>query len=461
MRTALLIATDTYADPAFSALASPEHDAVELDRVLSDPSIGEFTTEVLVNRPVELLRTRLESVFTNAGWDDFLLLYLSGHGVKDRTGRLFFPVRDTRAGLLGSSALDARFVRDLVNHSRARQVVVLLDCCYGGAFPSGMLPRAAGNVDVVDQLDGGAGGSGCVVMTAATHIQYAFEPGGRRDGDPEPSVFTKAVVDGLRTGDAALDGDGEITARELYGYVYERVRRESPDQTPTSSGTISGELRIAHAGASLPGGVPDELRRLLRSADPALRRLGARELGARAAAGDHAAAVAMRLLASGTNPDLAKVAREVLTSSHEPLSDASPAVPERTPPTPDPAPPALPDSQPTRPPADLGPPETAPAARLRQLHLEHRDMAEGPGLRHVRRERLQPGRPPVRHCGGPARHRPVDLLVGRGRRRRGCGPGGGIELQPRRGLLGRDGRERCGAVANGWSRLPAGRGTRS
>jgi hypothetical protein len=292
-------------------LRAPRRDAEELEAVLRDEAIGAFRTEVLLNPSAQLLRERLDTVFTEAQHDDVVLLYVSGHGVKDRfSGQLHFATTDTRNHLLASTAVSAQFVRERIDHSLAAQVVVWLDCCYGGAFPSGMLPRSAGSVDVVEQLEEGRG---CVVMTASTHIQWAYEPvGGGVEDRAEPSVFTKAIIEGLRTGEADLDGDGEISDRDLYGYVYERVRRESPDQTPTHSGVLSGDLRIAHAGTPLPRDLPDELRRLLRSTDPALRLAGVRLLGTRADEGNQVARTALEVLATGPNPDLATAARDIL-----------------------------------------------------------------------------------------------------------------------------------------------------
>ena len=325
MRRALLIATDTYRDPTFGALRAPRLDAAELDAVLSDPAIGDFTTEVLVNEPVQHVRERIETVLGQAGHDDLVLLYLSGHGVKARLGDLHFVTTDTRHAVLATTSLDAAFVRRQIDDSLAGRVVVWLDCCYGGAFPSGMLPRATEDVDVVQQLT--EDGRGCVVMTASTHIQYAYEPvGDHVDDRATPSVFTKAIIDGLRTGDADLDHDGEISAHDLYGYVYDHVRRANPDQTPTSSGTLSGDLRIAYAGTRLPAGLPDELRRLLRSSEDGFRRAGITILRDRAEAGDQISLTALRALeeATGhTSPE--KPARPATASapadSRPPLQD--------------------------------------------------------------------------------------------------------------------------------------------
>ncbi|MFE2753584.1 caspase family protein [Actinosynnema sp. NPDC059335] len=323
MRRALLIATDTYRDPTFGALRAPRLDAAELDTVLSDPAIGGFTTEVLVNEPVQHLRERIETVLGQAGRDDLVLLYLSGHGVKARLGDLHFVTTDTRHTVLATTSLDAAFVRRQIDDSLAGRVVVWLDCCYGGAFPSGMLPRATEDVDVVQQLT--EEGRGCVVMTASTHIQYAYEPVGDHVEDrAEPSVFTKAIIDGLRTGAADLDHDGEIGARDLYRYVYDHVRRTNPDQTPTSSGTLSGDVRIAYAGTPLPAELAPELRRLLRSSDEGFRRAGLRILDDRARTGDQVSLTALRALADGVDRDLSAAARELLAP------EAAPAAPPQT-----------------------------------------------------------------------------------------------------------------------------------
>jgi hypothetical protein len=48
-RRALIVANSDYVDPAFRGLTAPVHDARELARVLSNPSIGSFEVETLLN----------------------------------------------------------------------------------------------------------------------------------------------------------------------------------------------------------------------------------------------------------------------------------------------------------------------------------------------------------------------------------------------------------------------------
>ena len=275
-RTALLIATDTYADSAFGQLRAPQHDVTALAEVLRDKEIGDFHVEALINKPSHEIRVRINELFQQARRNDLVLLYISGHGIKDEPGRLHFASTDTRRGLLASTAIPALWIRELMDHSLARQVVLWLDCCYGGAFPAGMIPKAA-TVDVVPQLT--PQGRGSAVMTASTHVQFAFEGDHRVTNKTRPSLFTSAIVEGLRTGDADRNGDGEIDVHELYSYVHEQVTRATPNQTPTRNDQLTGDIYIAHSrrGDRLHSDLPAEIRQALRSPRSVIR-LGAVEM---------------------------------------------------------------------------------------------------------------------------------------------------------------------------------------
>jgi len=88
-------------------------------------------------------------------------------------------------------------------------------------------------------------GYGRVVLTATDSTQYAWE-GDKVTGKADKSVFTHYLVEGLRTGDADVAGDGEITVDELYDYVYGKVVNLTPRQTPSKwSYKQQGEIVIA------------------------------------------------------------------------------------------------------------------------------------------------------------------------------------------------------------------------
>ncbi|MFK4106160.1 caspase family protein [Streptomyces sp. NPDC019531] len=141
---ALIIANSRYDDDHFATLPAAAADAVELGKVLGDPAIGGFTVETLADVEQRAALRTLESFFARAKSDDLLLLHLSLHGWKDLRNRLYFVMRDTERDYPGSTAISADTIGTWMGESRSRRIVVLLDCCYSGAFTLNALRRDAG-----------------------------------------------------------------------------------------------------------------------------------------------------------------------------------------------------------------------------------------------------------------------------------------------------------------------------
>jgi hypothetical protein len=122
-----------------------------------------------------------------------------------------------------------------------------------------MAARAGSGVAIEEQL----GGRGRAVITASSAMEYAFEGNELTDTQVQsPSVFTSALVEGLKTGDADRDQDGLVALDELYDYVYERVRVATPNQTPGNwVFGVQGDLLIARRArpVSTPAPLPPEL----------------------------------------------------------------------------------------------------------------------------------------------------------------------------------------------------------
>jgi hypothetical protein len=251
VREALVVAVDQYADEGLGRLRAPADDAEALGAVLGDPRIGDFAVRVLRNETAQTIRVAVEDFFADRKPDDLLLLHFSCHGLKNAAGELYLAASDSRPDRLASTAVPADFVNRQMADSRAQRIALFLDCCYGGAFPRGMVVRAAGDVAVGDafatQRD--AGGRGRVVVTASSSVEYAFEGAElASDAQVAPSVFTGSVVAGLESGEADRDGDGWVGLNELFGFVAERVRRVTPHQTPHLWAFGSeGDLLLAHS----------------------------------------------------------------------------------------------------------------------------------------------------------------------------------------------------------------------
>ena len=140
-RHALIIATGSYDDEDLSRLRSPAQDATALARVLADPSIGEFEVEAVVDQPARLVRRAMERFFAHRSGDDLFLLHLSCHGIKDHDGLLYFAARDTERQWLAATGIAAAYLNERMDRSRARSIVLLVDCCYSGAFLPGRMGR--------------------------------------------------------------------------------------------------------------------------------------------------------------------------------------------------------------------------------------------------------------------------------------------------------------------------------
>lgn len=255
-RYALIVASYDYRDAGLKRLVAPQHDAESLAVVLADVEIAGFDVTTLVNEPHHVVGEAIGDFFAARRRDDLALLYFSGHGLKDDEGRLFLAMANTRRDGLLFTALSAQSINDAMNSCLSRQKVLILDCCYSGAFPGGWTAKADPAIDTLARF---RGGRGKVVLTASDRMQYSFE-GNELRGSCSASLFTHHLVEGLRSGAADQDGDGDIALDELYAYVYDRVVAEMPQQRPKKQDDVEGRIVIArNVHWDLPGYVRNGL----------------------------------------------------------------------------------------------------------------------------------------------------------------------------------------------------------
>ena len=254
-RRALIVANARYDDEGLERLASPGQDATALRRVLDDPARCGFVVSTVVDGGSSEVAEAVEEFLVDAERTDLLLLYFSCHGLKDENGRLYLAARNTRRNRLRSTAVPATVVNELLLGSRSRRKVLLLDCCYGGAFAKGMQVKADPSVHTGEQFDA----RGLVVLTASDSTQYAFD-GDVVRGDAAPSRFTAELVRGLESGEADVDADGFVTVDDAYEFVRRRLADADVPQDPRKwEFDVSGRIvlgRGAAGEAELPVSVP-------------------------------------------------------------------------------------------------------------------------------------------------------------------------------------------------------------
>jgi tetratricopeptide (TPR) repeat protein len=311
-RSALLIGTGAYDDAGFISLRATE-DVPRLAAVLGDPAIGGFEVRAsLLDLALNEVKIAIWDFLKGADWTDEVLLYLSCHGVLARGGRLHFATRDTQVSAVEPTALEAGFLKLALDQCRARTKLLILDCCHSGAFARDALTKGEDReVHVEQQLE--AAGSGTVILTASDELERAIEQDRLVELDPDraPSVFTDVLIEGLRTGRADHDDDGEVTAAELFRWTYKEVRKRAPSQTPVIFGEQRGDVVIARnpQASALPG----DVRRNAMNAYPGIRRGAAEQLSDLAHGADaRAAEEAKKLLATlrdDPDADVASTAR--------------------------------------------------------------------------------------------------------------------------------------------------------
>lgn len=228
-RLALVVAVTDYVDASLRRLRAPAGDAAELRDLLADPEIGNFSVTSVVNERAQQLRLAIEDFLSDRRTDDVLLVYLSCHGLMDTRRRLYFAARDTIKNRLASSGVESQWLFDQLEDCRARRQIVILDCCFSGAFAMGA--KGDDDLGIGERLVGE--GRGRVVLTASRGSEYSFEGDPLQgEDDPRGSVFTSALIAGIRTGDADTDSDGEISVDDAYAYAFDQVRASGSQQTP-------------------------------------------------------------------------------------------------------------------------------------------------------------------------------------------------------------------------------------
>ncbi len=222
---ALLIGVDTYGE-GLQPLPAASRDVAALREVLLNPQMGGFDEAKPVVNPTQPEMAReIELWFQDRQPEDLVLLFFSGHGVKDDRRDLYFAAANTekqRHGLIRSTATPARFLHDCIRGCKAKYQVLILDCCFSGAFGE-LVARDDGAIDLKEQL----GAEGRVVLTSTSAVDYSFEEKGA-----ELSIYTRYLVEGIASGAADADGDGVITVDELHRYAGRKVRETSPVMSP-------------------------------------------------------------------------------------------------------------------------------------------------------------------------------------------------------------------------------------
>jgi chaperonin GroEL len=167
-RHALLVATGLYEDPQLSQLRAPAQDVSRLAAVLEDPAVGGFDEVRVPSDSTDYeIRVALTDLLADRDRDDLVLAYFSCHGISTLSNRLFFAATNTVHKRPAGTAVARSFVNEQMEDCHAASRILLLDCCFSGAYSDGMKSAPATVM--------GKAGEGYVVLTASDALEYSWE----------------------------------------------------------------------------------------------------------------------------------------------------------------------------------------------------------------------------------------------------------------------------------------------
>lgn len=194
MKKALVVGIDAYPT---SPLRGCVNDASAFANTIEKNGDGSPNFSVRLETDVankSQLTTMIKELFE--GDSDLALFYFSGHGSFDELGG-FIVTPDHQENDVGVS-MDQILV--LANKSKAKDKIIILDCCNSGAFGSPAISSGA-SAQIVE---------GMVILTASTSKESAVEVNGH-------GIFTNLLIDALQGG--AADLRGHITPGSVYAYI--------------------------------------------------------------------------------------------------------------------------------------------------------------------------------------------------------------------------------------------------
>jgi hypothetical protein len=159
-----------------------------------------------------------------------IYVYFSGHGAPDPTnGTSYIVPYDGDPQYLGESAIKMTQVLGDLEKTKAKDVIAFADSCFSGAGGRSVLAPGTRPLVRVEE-----------VKTTARVALLSASSGAEISGptaDGKGGLFSKYLIDAIGSGQADMNGDGQISLKELDDWIKPRVKREAKranrEQTPS------------------------------------------------------------------------------------------------------------------------------------------------------------------------------------------------------------------------------------
>ncbi|MBL9104150.1 MAG: caspase family protein [Myxococcales bacterium] len=228
---ALIIGIEKYRDvtPATGARADAERFAELTRQTFGVPE--EHVRVLLDDRATRTdIVKQVRWLQTNVPAGGRIYVYFSGHGAPDPTSGVSYIVPyDGDPQYLGESALKMADILADLEKTKAKDVLAIADSCFSGAGGRSVLAPGTRPLVHVEPVK------------AAARVALLSASSGAEISGPAPDgkggLFSKYLMQALGDGAADINGDGQISLKELDEWIKPRVKREAKkanrEQTPS------------------------------------------------------------------------------------------------------------------------------------------------------------------------------------------------------------------------------------
>ncbi|MBR1807768.1 MAG: caspase family protein [Paludibacteraceae bacterium] len=182
--------------------------------------------QVIVNKSAtkQNVEQSLAQLARDVRQDDVIMLFFSGHGVREGEDT-YFMTTDGIAADPAPTSIDFGYIKKRLNAmvQKGCKVVLFMDACHSGAMQT-----KSGTRDLSMTLPGMIG------FYSSTRLEESAESDKLGNG-----AFTRALLDGI-SGKAA-NGKGEVTTTALRNYIEAEVSKVNDKQTPLTQNEL-GEV---------------------------------------------------------------------------------------------------------------------------------------------------------------------------------------------------------------------------
>lgn len=214
-------------------------------------------TLTLTNAEVkkEMLQS-MHAFLVDAGINDEVIIFFAGHGVLDANLDYFLAMHDMDFGNPSQKGLSYDDMENVLDGIKPLKKVLMIDACHSGEIDKEMVAMAKNKKEETGEVQfrsvGNAlspklglyntseltqslftdlrKGTGATVISAAGGMEFAIESATLQNG-----LFTYCFIEGITSGKADLNEDGEIWLKEIQSYVQLQVSEKSEgQQKPTS-----------------------------------------------------------------------------------------------------------------------------------------------------------------------------------------------------------------------------------